>query len=158
MLSGFVLQIRRSWLGWMVANIACVLGATIFALNVLAPQIEDATSVKGFAVEFASVRTMDEPVLCSRSLARGLYFYTGQTPNVLASTPQPFYSPHALPVIVGGDGLAAFLDEHPNSIGVFTGNEWNSIRSLRGLGRDENLHLFGPKVLVQFNGHDMKPL
>jgi 4-amino-4-deoxy-L-arabinose transferase-like glycosyltransferase len=157
-LSGFVLQLLRRWFGWAVANAACVLAATIFALNVLAPQIEAATSVKGFALKFARVRTMDEPVLCSRSLARGLYFYTGQTPNVLANTPQPFYSPHALPVIVGGDGLDGFLNEHPHSVGVFTGREWNSIRSLRGLGHDENLHLFGPKVLVQFNGHDMKPL
>ena len=158
MLTGWVLQLRRHWLGWAAANAAGVLAATVFALQFIAPQIEQATSVRQLAVKLASVRTADVPVLCSQSLARGLYFYSGQTVNVVATKPQPFYSPHALPIIVGKEGLNAFLDEHPRVIGVFTGREWNNIRSLRGLAQDENLHLFGPKVIVQFNSHEAKVL
>jgi 4-amino-4-deoxy-L-arabinose transferase-like glycosyltransferase len=158
LLTGWVLQLRRHWLGWAAANIAGVLTATVFALQFLAPRIEQATSVRQLAARLADVRTADVPVLCSQSLARGLYFYSGQTVNVVANKPQPFYSPHALPIIVGKQGLNAFLDQHPRVIGVFTGREWNNIRSLRGLAQEENLHLFGPKVLVQFNGREVKQL
>ena len=158
MVVGFVFQFRGHWLGWAAANTVCVLGATIFALNFIAPRIEQATSVKPLAIHLANVRTANEPVLCSRSLARGLYFYTGQTLNVVANNPHPFYSSHALPVVVGNRGLETFLREHPNAIGVFTTREWNEIRSLRGLAHEEDLHLFGPKVLVQFHGHDAKQL
>ena len=158
MVAGFVFQLRGYWLGWAAANAMCMIGAIIFALNFIAPRIEQATSVKQLAIDLADVRTMDEPVLCSRSLARGLYFYTGQTPNVVANNPQPFYSPHALPVVVGNRGLETFLNEHPQTIGIFTSREWNEIRSLRGLPHEENLHLFGPKVLVQFHGHEAKQL
>ena len=158
MLTGWVLQLRHRWLGWAFANAAGVIVATAFALQILAPQIEQATSVKELAVKLASVRTAGVPVVCSQSLARGLYFYSGQTVNVIANKAQPFYSPHALPIIVGKQELNAFLDEHPRVIGVFTAPQWNSIRALRGLAPDENLHLFGPKVLVQFNGRDAKVL
>ena len=145
----FVLLLRRPtpvWIAATAANTIVVLaGALIFA----APQIEGLISEKPLATQLVKELPPGEPIVCSRSLARSIYYYTGHPVYVLSVTDQPYYSPHALPVVVGMNGLQEYLKEHQTAPCVFTDSNWKQVTKSAPAKYRDALHFVGRKAYLR---------
>jgi 4-amino-4-deoxy-L-arabinose transferase-like glycosyltransferase len=142
-----VLLFWRASVAWIVATAANTLVVLVGTLVVAAPQIEPMISVKGMTTEIARETKPGEPILCSRSLARGIYYYTGRPTYVFSDSVQPFYSPHALPVILGVNGLRKYLQEHQSAPCVFTASNWQQFAASATNQYRDTLHFAGQKEL-----------
>ncbi len=134
LLALLVLQWRQWWTAWAWGNVLAVAAAVVVAIDWGGSQIEAITSVKPLTARLLAEGTEGEPIICGRSLARGVFFYTQQPVMVYANRAQPFYSPHALPVIVGKPALVRFLQTRDSVPAVFTTAEWDRLRAGTGNG------------------------
>ncbi len=144
------------WRGWWTAWVATTATASAALLVALlssgAPWIESMTSTRDPAAAVTATRAPGEPLLCERSLVRGLTYYSGTTPVVLAQTPHPYFSPHPLPVVVGPEGLGAFVRQHRRALCLVETRTWPSFASgvprgwaaKRLLGGEKSLFLIEP--------------
>ena len=83
-------------------------GALIFSVD----HVERYSSSRPVARAMTEGQDGREPLIAGKFLARGIHFYTHRPVWVLANKPQPFWTPHPLPVIAGRDALRDFVDEH----------------------------------------------
>ena len=107
-----VLLWRKQWTGMIVANaaatVALIGGALVFSVD----HVEQYSSGRPVARAMMEGQDGSEPLLAGKFLARGIHFYTHQPVWVLANKPQPFWTPHPLPVVAGRDALHAFVEKH----------------------------------------------
>src|SRR5262249_49709261 len=140
---------------WMATTTAASAALLVALLSSAAPWLESMTSTRAPAAVVTGVLAPGEPLLCERMLVRGLTYYSGATPVVLARSPRPYFSPHPLPVVVGPEGLAAFVREHRRALCLIETRTWPSFASgvPRGwtakplLGGEKSLFLIEPSRL-----------
>ena len=80
---------------------------------------------------------------------RGLTYYSRQTPDVLAGSPRPYFSPHPLPIIVGPEGLANFIKQHPSTLCLIETRAWKRFAAGVSPGDSVTRLLEGDKSLFR---------
>ena len=155
----FILLLRRPSMAWIVTTAANMIIVVAGALTCAAQQIEPVISMKSMAAQIIKETQPGEPILCSRSLARGTFYYTGHPVYVLSDKLQAYYSPHALPVIMGPTGLRDYLKEHQTAPCVFTRNVWQAVltKSVPAASCDA-LHFAGKKAFHRLNDSPDGPI
>ena len=151
---GVVLVWRERWSAWAVSSAAASATLLVTLLVWGAPWIEGMTSTRAPAAAVAAAMQPGEALLCERFLVRGLTYYSRLSPVVLAGSPQPYFSPHPLPIVVGPAGLAAFVREHGRALCLIETRTWRHYRdgvpagwSARALlGGDKSLFLIEPSL------------
>lgn len=149
LLAAVLLLAFRSWPGWVGATALAGLAVPLFCLGLAGPSIDGIVSVRGLSAEITRTVPVSEPVLASPILARGINYYTRRPVTVLSGRAEPFYTPHPLPVVVGGEGLARFAGESGPVVCGTTARDWS--RFARGLSPGERAEeeTMGDKVLAR---------
>ncbi len=144
-----VLGLRRLSWSWIATSAAGIFAFVIVAMTSANARIEEMTSIKPVALEAARMRRDGAPIVCSRILARGIFFYTQQPLIVLANQPQPFFTPHPLPVIVGAEGLKEFVQQHGTALCVLRAGERGMLEAALSSTQRDHLHSLGNRIIVR---------
>ncbi|HUK62531.1 MAG TPA: hypothetical protein VLV15_04330, partial [Dongiaceae bacterium] len=115
---------RERWSAWVATTAAASVVLIVALLSVAAPWVESMTSTRAPAATVAAALTPGAPLLCEKTLVRGLTYYSGTRPVVLTRNPRPYFSPHPLPIVVGADGLGAFVREHGRTLCLVETSAW----------------------------------
>jgi 4-amino-4-deoxy-L-arabinose transferase-like glycosyltransferase len=149
---GVVLLWRGRWGAWAVASVAASAVLLVTLLGWGAPWIERMTSTRAPAAAVVAAMQPGEALLCERFLVRGLTYYSRLTPVVLAGSPRPYFTPHPLPIVVGADGLGAFVRERGRALCLIETRSWRHYRdgvpagwtARQLLGGEKSLFLIEP--------------
>jgi 4-amino-4-deoxy-L-arabinose transferase-like glycosyltransferase len=149
---GAVLLWRDRWSAWVATTAAASAALLVPLLTSSASWIESMTSTRASAAAVAAALAPGEPLLCERLLVRGLTYYSGATPDVLAGSPQPYFSPHPLVIVVGSEGLGAYLRRHGRTLCLIETERWPDFAAgvpagwtaRRLLGGEKSLFLIEP--------------
>jgi hypothetical protein len=57
-------------------------------------------------------------------LVRGVTYYSQEEVTLLAGDAQPFWSPHALRILVGTEDMRGFVREHGSAYCILRDREW----------------------------------
>jgi 4-amino-4-deoxy-L-arabinose transferase-like glycosyltransferase len=114
--AALVLQWRGEFSAWLAAQVAATLALIASGLTLSLPNLEVTSSARPIALALKQEHCGHEPILTDKFLARGIFFYTQEPVRVLASKPQPFWSAHPLPIVVGRIGLRDSLRETGTAI------------------------------------------
>jgi 4-amino-4-deoxy-L-arabinose transferase-like glycosyltransferase len=115
----------RAW-----TSVTLVASVTIIALafTALKPHIEDRASSRDISALLHAQRRAGEPVVTVKHMVRAVAYYNRETPAaVVAYMRQPWFSPHPINVLVGGDELLAFAVEHGSVLCAAQENDLNWI-------------------------------
>ena len=145
------LLLRRPSPVWIWATAANTIVVVMGALTFATPQIEPVISMKPMTIELLKATQPGEPIVCSRSLARGIYYYTGHPVEVLSETKQIYYSPHALPAVLGMKGLQEYLQAHQTAPCMFTDSNWRQVTQSMPSVSYSSLHFIGKKAFQRLN-------
>jgi 4-amino-4-deoxy-L-arabinose transferase-like glycosyltransferase len=115
---------RDRWAAWATSTALASAVLLVALLTTGAPWIESMTSTRAPAAAVAAALAPGEPLVCERFMVRGLTYYSGLTPTVLSRNPRPYFSPHPLRVIVGPEGLTAFVREHGRALCLVETRAW----------------------------------
>lgn len=121
---GVVLLWLGHWRAWTATTLAASLVLLVGLLTVGTPFIESRVSTRDAAVVVVANRKLGDALLAERFLVRGLTYYSRQTPDVLAGSPRPYFTPHPLPIVVGPEGLANFIKHHPSTLCLIETRTW----------------------------------
>ncbi|HEY7729190.1 MAG TPA: glycosyltransferase family 39 protein [Candidatus Eisenbacteria bacterium] len=149
LLVGLFPLMRRRWAGWIGASALAGLALPLLCLGLAGPAIEPILSARRLSAEIAQTVPETETVLASPVLARGITYYTRRAVAVLSHRPEPFYTPHPLPVVVGPEALARLVGEAGSVACGATSREWS--RFARRLPPEDRVfeRRFGDKVLAR---------
>ena len=129
LLVALLLQARRVSTPWTVASAATAPVLVLACLGWAGSTMDGILSTRALAKTVAADAASSGPVLTSPILARGVAYYTSRPVAVLSTRPQPFYTPHPLPVVVGAEGLARYVDSQGPSLCVLTNGDWRRFHS-----------------------------
>jgi 4-amino-4-deoxy-L-arabinose transferase-like glycosyltransferase len=119
-----VLFWRQRWTGAIVASLAATIaligGALVFSVD----HVEEYSSSRPVAQAMMKGQDGEEPLIAGKFLARGIHYYSHQPVWVLANKPQPFWTPHPLPVIAGRDALTEFVEKYGAVRVTIRRSEW----------------------------------
>lgn len=134
-----------AWAAGAAAGTAVLL---VTATTLAAGPLEALLSVRPLA---AVIRRADpaRPVLSTAFLVRGVTYYTGRAPIVLATRPQPFWTPHPIPVVSGIDGLRAFVAAHGPALCAARDREWLGLERKAEAPLGGARQAVGDKLLVE---------
>lgn len=149
LLLGVLLLAMRSWRGWVGASAVAGLAVPLLCLGLAGPSLDGIVSVRRLSGEIARIAPASEAVLASPILARGITYYTRRPVTVLSRRPEPFFTPHPLPVVVGPEGLVRFLAGAGSAVCGTTARDWGRYaRSVPPSGRVVE-EAMGDKVLAR---------
>lgn len=135
---------QRAWLAFSAASMVVFVG---LALTWSAHDLEVTTSMKPAAMAALTDMNPSRAVLLSSpQLARGLFYYLRRPVTVLTDRAKPFFSPHPLPVVRGGDSLMAFVRLHGPALCFVREREWRRIRPRGFVGDSMRI---GDKIIVR---------
>lgn len=139
----------RRWAGWVALSALAGLGVPLLCLGLAGPAIDGIVSVRDLSRTITRTAPRSEPVLASPILVRGIAYYTRRPVTVLSGRAQPFYTPHPLPVVVGGAGLGRYVSRRGAVVCGTTERDWS--RFSRGLTPGEHAveDTMGDKVLAR---------
>ncbi|MEA3211041.1 MAG: hypothetical protein QOE70_4098 [Chthoniobacter sp.] len=120
--SGIALALWGKRLPAIWAHVAGTAAIIVGALTFSVEHVEAYSSARPVAQ--AMISESGEPLLAGKFLARGIHYYTHQPVVVLANKPQPFWTPHPLPVVAGRDELLAFVKQHGAVRATIRRSEW----------------------------------
>jgi 4-amino-4-deoxy-L-arabinose transferase-like glycosyltransferase len=140
-----IAQVRARFRAWVALSVASSVVFFGTALTWSMDAIEAMASMKPVVQAFGDRIPPESRVLCSPQLARGIRYYAHRPVTVVSNRPSPFFTPHPLPVVRGGDSLGAYVGRHGLTVGIFTTREWRRVRP-RGC-RDEVIRI-GDKVVA----------
>ena len=146
---GVVLLWLGHWRAWAASTLAASLVLLVGLLTVGTPFIESRVSTRDAAAVVLANRKPGEALLAERFLVRGLTYYSRQTPDVLAGSPRPYFSPHPLPIIVGPEGLANFIKQHPSTLCLIETRAWKRFAAGVSPGDSVTRLLEGDKSLFR---------
>ncbi len=125
LLVALLLQVRRVSTPWTVASAATAPVLVLACLGWAGPTVDDILSTRALVKTVTADAASSRPVLTSPILARGVTYYSDRPVAVLSTRPQPFYTPHPLPVVVGVEGLSRHVASEGSSLCVLTASDWN---------------------------------
>jgi 4-amino-4-deoxy-L-arabinose transferase-like glycosyltransferase len=98
---------------WAFATVAASVTIIALAFTALKPHIEDRASSRDISALLRAERRAGEPVVTVKHMVRAVAYYNRETPAAVVSyLRQPWFSPHPIDVLVGGDELLAFAVKH----------------------------------------------
>jgi 4-amino-4-deoxy-L-arabinose transferase-like glycosyltransferase len=136
-----------------IAGVGATALATLLLIVSLASwatrPLEGMLSVREMASHIGPASGNAEPVLATPILVRGLNYYTGISPRVVARKPRAFFTPHPIPVVVGVAGLRSFVRETGPTRCLLRESEWR--RYARGLPKSmiADSLVLGDRVLIR---------
>src|SRR5207302_6334572 len=105
------LQLFKQMPAWIAVHPLATIALIGYALTKSLPNVELMSSARPIAQAVKEAYRDGEPILTDKFLARGIYFYTHKPVRILSSKPQPFWTAHPLPVVVGKENFRKTLDE-----------------------------------------------
>ncbi len=129
LLVALLLQVRRVSTPWAVASAATAPVLVLACLGWAGPTVDDILSIRALARTVTADATPSRPVITSPILARGVTYYSDRPVAVLSTRPQPWYTPHPLPVVLGAEGLSRYVDAQGPSLCVLTAGDWSRYHS-----------------------------
>jgi 4-amino-4-deoxy-L-arabinose transferase-like glycosyltransferase len=134
---------------WIALNAFSTAVLLVSALALAGQNVEAMSSTRPLVEDILRTRIGNEPILSGRFLVRGIFFYLQEPLKIFANKPQPFFTRHPVPVIVGRSGLAEFLKTTPTALCVLTKNEWGILQDSRFVKNREAFHYVGDKIVVR---------
>ena len=154
LLVALVLLWRRPSAAWVAATTAGMAAFIVGLTGWSAQGLEAVISVRPAIAVLESEGPRDTPVLASKLLVRGVRYYADRGESVLSNKSQPFFTPHALPIVVGADGLDQFVRQHGATLCVMGAREWHSFE--RRLPAELRVHrrAVGDKLVIRVETAD----
>jgi 4-amino-4-deoxy-L-arabinose transferase-like glycosyltransferase len=111
---------------YVVALVLCPIFLSAFMIR---------TDIEGYvssheASEYLPPSTRPVTVLTSKNNARGIRYFTGQDVAVVESSPNPFFSPHPVPILNTNAKILELLKSQPVTYGVIRKNAYKNILTL----------------------------
>jgi 4-amino-4-deoxy-L-arabinose transferase-like glycosyltransferase len=129
--AGLVLQYRRHFPGWIAATVLANFALLASALTFASRNVEMMSSAKPIAMRILELRRDSEPVLGSKYLVRGIYYYlqniVPEPVRVISDKAQPFWAEHPLEVVVWkgkNESLREFLQRHKSALFAVRKSNW----------------------------------
>ena len=144
-----IFQIRgwqRAWAGLTAASLAVLI---VSGLTLIAPALDAMTSARAAALALKNLDQDGEPIVSTKFLARGIYFYVRQPVAVLAENGQPFWTPHPLPLVAGRRGLESLLVNEGTALLAVRTGDWKEVEKSPSLAAREAFQKIGDKVVVR---------
>ncbi|MGD8921785.1 MAG: glycosyltransferase family 39 protein [Candidatus Zixiibacteriota bacterium] len=124
----------------LLINAAGVLVFTFAAITTVMPKLETAVTDSDLPAIVSQYNYTNKPIACTKTFARGAYFYTGDTVLVLADSPNPFWSKHPLRVLNTDDEVRSFFGQYDTLLCVVSNGRRKQLDSLFA-GTRENVEI-----------------
>jgi len=99
---------------------------------VFIPKLENAFTDSDLPATMETVQYGSKPIVGNKMYVRGVYFYSHNPVVVFASSAQPFWSPHPLPVISSDDEIRSYYKKQCQVLSVLSIKESSRLTKLLG--------------------------
>jgi 4-amino-4-deoxy-L-arabinose transferase-like glycosyltransferase len=134
---------------WVAASAAGTVALLVVATTFSAEGLEPLFSVRA-AAEVVRAGAPARPVLSSAFLVRGVTWYTGRPPRVISNRPQPFFTPHPVPVVRGLAALDTFTRENGSTYCITRIKEWHDLERVTDVPPPGDRLVVGDKLVMRF--------
>ena len=114
----------------LMVNTAGILVFTFAAITTVMPKLETAVTDSDLPAIVSQYNYSNKPIACTKTFARGAYFYTRDTVLVLADSPDPFWSKHPLKVLSTDDEVRSFFGQYDTLLCVVSHGRHKKLDSL----------------------------
>lgn len=129
--TAFVLSLfkryKESVAAIVIAIIALVIAGENWLVKYIDPLVSSRASIETLKNYITDKKTV---LLCNKSFARGLLYYSGWPVVVMDSSPHPFFAPHPISILYKDNQIRDFLLSRPQTFCVVKKSNLEDIKSL----------------------------
>jgi hypothetical protein len=153
----WVFLFRSKLAAWTAANALTMLALVAAALVWVAPNVDAMSSARPLSEAVLKIRQLDEPIISTKFLIRGVTFYTHAPVRIYGSI-KSFWTPHTtLTAVDGREALKQLLAERGSAIFAVKEKDWRNLSRDRVIADPDAFERIGDKVLVRAVGAPTAP-